>query len=142
MPPGLVAPAEALEGLAQAEVAVGGRGVDLDELRERLGRLGDAPAVVVGASERLHDRALAGLQPAGSFQDDRRLRVVAPCQERRAALQQAVGRLAFGQRAEERGLIRPGPIGVIGLCVRVGLPGAVVGHWCGGIVVRSHPRLS
>jgi hypothetical protein len=76
---------------------------------------------------------------------------MAPRQQRGAALQQAVGRLAFGQGIEERGLVRPGsrrPIGMRALVLGLGrtgiirLPGAVVGHWCGGIVVRSHPRLS
>jgi hypothetical protein len=63
--------------------------------------------------------------------------VVAACEERGAALQQAVGRLAFRQRVEQRGLVvGTGRKGIIGL------PGVVVGQWCGAIVVRSHPRLS
>jgi hypothetical protein len=72
---------------------MGGR-IDLEQCREGLPRAVVLAGVVVRAAQRLEDRALAGFEPGGPLQHDRRLRVVAPLQEVVAALEQLVGGLA------------------------------------------------
>ena len=90
---GLVAPAEALEALAEREVRVMGRRVDLEERLERHAGTLVTAGVVVGPTERLEDRGLAGLQAGGPLEDDRGLGMVAALEQLVAALEQLVGAL-------------------------------------------------
>ncbi len=59
--PGLLRPAELLQALAEREVRVVGRRVDLEQLRERFARSLVLTGVVEGPPERLEDRAFARL---------------------------------------------------------------------------------
>src|SRR5689334_23937377 len=89
--------AELLERLAQAEVAVVRRRIDVEQLTESVGRTVVLTAVVVGASEGLDDRALARLKLVGALQQDGRLGVVALLLECLRALEKAVRGLALSQ---------------------------------------------
>ena len=86
---------EPLEALAQREVGVVRRRVDLQQRLEGRARPLGLAGVVVRPAERLEDRALAGLQPIGALEDDRGLGVVAAVEQRLAALEQVVGALGL-----------------------------------------------
>jgi hypothetical protein len=90
---GLVAPPESFEALAQGVVRIRRRWIELEQLLERGPRGLMLAGVEVRPPERFEDRRLAGLGPVGALEDDRRLRVVPPVQQRLPTLQQFVGRL-------------------------------------------------
>ena len=75
--PRLVRAAELLQALAEGEMRVVGRRVDLEELLERRAEPIVLAGVVVGPAERLEDRRLARLLAIGPLEDDRRLGEVA-----------------------------------------------------------------
>ena len=94
MRPSGVAPAELLEALAQREMGIVGGRIDLEERLERRPGTVVLPGVVVGATEGLEDRRLAGLVAVSALEHGRRLREVPLFQKGRTALQQLVRRLA------------------------------------------------
>src|SRR5439155_18195088 len=110
-----IAPPEALEALAEAEMTVGGHRIDLDEATEGLRGALVVAAVVVGPSERFHDRSAARLEPARSLEHDRRLCMVALAQQLVPALEQRVcplaliGRLRLGRLGHARHGATPSP---------------------------------
>src|SRR3954468_11262388 len=96
----LVAAAEHLERLTEAEMAVRRRRVDLEQSLERLSGTLVLATVVVGAGKRFDDRALVGLQAIGALQKNGGLCVVAALEQSACALEEAVGRLALGELVE------------------------------------------
>jgi hypothetical protein len=92
---GLIDPAELAEALGDREMRPRRRWVDLEELREDRPGLLELAAVVVGPPEWLEDRALPRLGPRGTLEHDRGLGVMAPLDQRLAALEQAVDALAI-----------------------------------------------
>ena len=93
--PGLAAAAEPLQALAEREVPVVRRRIDLEQRLEGGPRALRLARVEVRAAERLEDRALARLEAVGPLEDDRRLRVMAPIEQSVTALEQVVGGLAL-----------------------------------------------
>ncbi len=85
-----VAPAKPLQALAQRELRVVPRRVDVEQALERRPRAFVLTGVVVRPPERLEDRAAVRLQPIGPFQHDRGLSVMATVEECVAALEQVV----------------------------------------------------
>src|SRR3972149_4433769 len=61
------APPQPLQPRPPPEGAVGGTGVEVQQVAEGLGGGPDLAAVVVSPRERLEDRALARLEPPGPF---------------------------------------------------------------------------
>ena len=61
---------EALLRQAEAEVRVVGQRVTVDDLAKAVGGELMVALVEVGASQRLEDRGLAGLEPAGTLEED------------------------------------------------------------------------
>ena len=98
---GLLAPAEPLQALAEREVAVVRRRIDLEQRLERHARPLGLARVEVGPAERLEDRALARLEPVGPLEDDGGLGVV--------PLGRAVAGRAGGGRRRSRGSVGVGP---------------------------------
>jgi len=70
MRPRLIPSAQLLQALAEPEVSVVGRGIELQELLERRPSAIMLAAVVVRPAERLEDRCLAGLLAIGPRQHD------------------------------------------------------------------------
>ena len=114
-------PAEPLEALAEREVAVVRRRIDLEQRLERLARALGLAGVEVRPAERLEDRALAGLEPVGPLEDDRGLGVVATLEQRVAALEEVVGAL--------------GSLG--GPAPAIGSPGLHAARWSAGSIHRG-----
>src|SRR3954467_6353029 len=96
----LVAPAEQLERLAQAEMAIRGGWVDLEQPLERRSGTLVLATVVVGTCEGLDDRALAGFEPIGALEKNGRLCVMAALEQTTRALEEAIGRLTLGELVE------------------------------------------
>ena len=90
--------AEPLQALADRVVRVVRRRIDLEERLEGRARPLRLARVEVRPPERLEDRALARLQAVGPLEHDRRLREMAPVEQRVAALEQVVG----GSRGRRR----------------------------------------
>ena len=91
----LLPPAEPLQALAEGEMAVVRRGIDLEQRLERRARSLGLAGVEVGAAERLEDRALARLEPVGPLEHDGGLGEVTSLEQILAALEQLVGALAL-----------------------------------------------
>ena len=92
---GLVAPPETLEALAEGEVRVVRRRVDLEHLLECGARPLGLVRVEVRATEGFEDRGLRGFEAVGPLEDDRRLRVM-------AAREQGLPASAAGRRRSRR----------------------------------------
>ena len=97
-----VASTEHLERLAQAEVAVRGRWVDIDQLAKSLFGKIVPTAVVVGTSKRLDDRALVRLQPIGAFEQHRGLSVMTALEQHACSLEEPVRRFPLRELVEAR----------------------------------------
>lgn len=95
MRPRLGRPAEALERLAETEVSVRRRRVDLEQLLEGQSGRFELATVEVGPTECLDDRGPAGLEKRRPLEDDRRLGVMAAAEEVMAALEELVRGLAL-----------------------------------------------
>src|SRR4029079_3499057 len=94
--PRLALATELLEALAECELRVVRRRVEVQERLERRARRVVLAGVEVRPPERLEDRRLRGLKLRRPLEDDRGLRVMAPLEEALAALQQLIRRLAVG----------------------------------------------
>jgi hypothetical protein len=88
-----------------------GRGINLEQLLERLAGTVELAGVVVRTTERLKDGALARLLACGPLEDDRRLRVMPALEQCLAPLQQRIGSLMLWlDRLGRRWLLGHAPI--------------------------------
>ena len=91
----LLAPAQSLQALSEGVVRVRRGRIELEDALERGAGGLVLTGVEVGPPERLEDGRLARLEPIGSLQHDRRLRVMARSEQRLTALEQLVGRFVL-----------------------------------------------
>ncbi len=92
---GFRASAQALQALAEREVRVVGRRIDLEQRLEGDPGALMASRVEVRTTQRLQDGGLAGFQSRGPLEDDGRLRVVPAIEQLVAALEELVRALAL-----------------------------------------------